>query len=70
MQQDVQHRFPDKSAESRFDDSYRGYALDTGHFDNDIYEDVIVSAPRGADLKGKLSPLTLSSETFRYGQPQ
>lgn len=35
---DIKNRFPDKSGEGNQDDSYRGYALDTGHFDNDVYE--------------------------------
>lgn len=35
---EVKHRFPEKSGEGNEDDSYRGYALDIGHFDNDKYE--------------------------------
>jgi hypothetical protein len=51
---DVKNRFPDKSGEGNQDDSYRGYSLDTGHFDNDIYEDIVVSAPRGNNCKGSV----------------
>ena len=35
---DIKNRYPDKSGEGNQDDSYRGYSIDIGHFDNDIYE--------------------------------
>jgi hypothetical protein len=35
---DIRYRFPDKSGEGNFVDSYRGYSLDTGHFDDDTFE--------------------------------
>lgn len=49
---DIRNRYPDKSGEGNNDDSYRGYAIDIAHFDNDIYEDVVVSSPRGNNCKG------------------
>lgn len=49
---DIKNRYPDKSGEGNQDDSYRGYSIDIGHFDNDIYEDIVVSAPRGNNCKG------------------
>jgi hypothetical protein len=35
---DIKHRFPERSGEGSTDDSYRGYAIDVGHFDDDIFE--------------------------------
>ncbi|CAF0823367.1 unnamed protein product [Brachionus calyciflorus] len=49
---DIRHKYPMRSGEGNNDDSYRGYAIDIGHFDNDIYEDVVVSSPRGNNCKG------------------
>lgn len=51
---EIRHRFPSRSGEGKHDDSYRGYAIDTGHFDNDIFEDILVSAPRAHHLKGQV----------------
>ena len=38
---DIKYRYPEKSGEGNNDDSYRGYSLDTGHFDDDIFEGII-----------------------------
>jgi hypothetical protein len=35
---EIKHKYPDKSGEGNQDDSYRGYAIDVGHFDNDVFE--------------------------------
>ena len=37
---DIKYRYPEKSGEGNSDDSYRGYSLDTGHFDDDIFEGI------------------------------
>lgn len=35
---DIRNRYPEKSGEGSNDDSYRGYSIDTGHFDDDSFE--------------------------------
>ena len=49
---EIRHKYPSRSGQGKNDDSYRGYALDIGHFDNDIYEDIVVSSPRANNCKG------------------
>ena len=51
----IRHKFPEKSvADGNYDDSYRGYSLDVAHFDDDIYEDLIVSSPRANNCRGHI----------------
>ena len=35
---EIKSKYPDKSGEGTEDDSYRGYAVDMGFFDNDSFE--------------------------------
>jgi integrin alpha 8 len=48
----VKSKYPERSGQGKFDDSYRGYALDLGYFDSDSYQDIIVSSPRANDCRG------------------
>ena len=65
---EIRHRYPARSGEGKHDDSYRGYAIDTGHFDNDVFEDILISAPRGHGLKGKLcSMMTFDGRDPYFG---
>ncbi|CAL4172392.1 unnamed protein product, partial [Meganyctiphanes norvegica] len=38
----------------RDDMSYLGYSMDSGHFNGDIHEDIVVGMPRGNDLTGQV----------------
>ena len=51
---DIKHRYPEKSGQGNEDDSYRGYSIAVGHFDDDDIEDIVVSAPRGNNCKGSI----------------
>ena len=44
---DIRHKYPEKSGQGNEDDSYRGYSLGIGLFDDDNVEDLVVGAPRG-----------------------
>jgi hypothetical protein len=35
---EIRGKYPEKSGEGNKDDSYRGYSIDLGHFDNDHTE--------------------------------
>ncbi|RNA01315.1 Integrin alpha pat [Brachionus plicatilis] len=59
---EIRHKYPSRSGEGKNDDSYRGYALDIAHFDNDIYEDMVVSSPRANNCKGYIE---IFSSNFR-----
>ena len=39
---EIKNRYPEKSGEGNEDDSYRGYSLDIGRFDNDSFEGIII----------------------------
>ena len=41
---EMRARYPERSGEGSRDDSYRGYSIDTAHFDNDIYEGIQVES--------------------------
>jgi hypothetical protein len=59
---DIKNRYPDRSGEGNNDDSYKGYAIDLGHFDDDFHEDFVVSSPRGNNCKGYIE---IFSSNFR-----
>lgn len=40
MNKDIKHRYPEKSGEGSSDDSYRGYSVDVGHFNDDVFEGI------------------------------
>jgi integrin alpha 8 len=39
---EIKNRYPEKSGEGNEDDSYRGYSLDIGQFDNDSFEGILI----------------------------
>ena len=62
LNKQIKHKYPEKSAEGNFDDSYRGYSIDLANFDNDVYEDLIVSSPRANNCKGYIEIFDASFE--------
>jgi hypothetical protein len=40
LNKEIKHRYPEKSGEGSSDDSYRGYSVDVGHFDDDVFEGI------------------------------
>lgn len=59
---EIRNKYPERSGEGSEDDSYRGYAVDIGYFDNDSLEDTVVSAPRGSYCRGFVEILNANFE--------
>ena len=70
LNKDIKNKYPERSGEGNNDDSYRGYSIDVAHFDNDIYEDLIVSSPRGFNCKGYIEIFSSSFKLLHAIQGQ